>query len=183
MIVFMTHQVTHTTVCHQHFDTLKNFPYVTIEFLIVLLCLFKSTEQVELGSLLGVVVLPDFQGSLYQWTVFPVVEGKDKVAMIFCLREHLCHLLTMRALGQHSLVKPLTELERSACVNQLLQTSTPNGRVGCKEVVIPQIDVGTHQPTILISFFIKEPFKVGIGEDFVFQLIDAERTMADAATC
>ena len=35
---------------------------------------------------------------------------------------------------------------------------------------------------MLITFFVKKPFQVGIRENFIFQFIDAERAMAYAPT-
>ena len=78
----MTHDITHATVLHEYSDALEDFPNVAIELFPVVRCLLESTEEVELGALLWVVVLPYLQGLLNLRTVTPVVEGKDKVAMV-----------------------------------------------------------------------------------------------------
>ena len=82
MVVLMTHDITHTTVLHEHSDALEDFPNVAIELLPVICSLLESAEEVELGALLGILVLPYFQGLLNIWTVFPVVEGKNKVTVV-----------------------------------------------------------------------------------------------------
>lgn len=81
MIVLMMHDITHTTVLHEHPDALEDYSNVTIELFPIICRLLESAEEVELSALLGVVVLPYLQGLLNLWAVFPVVESKNIVAV------------------------------------------------------------------------------------------------------
>ena len=102
--------------------------------------------------------------------------------MIASMGKHFCHLLTIRALGQHSLVQSLTELERLFGINQLLQQRFPNGGRRCQEVVVPQIDIWANSTTSFISLIIQKPFEFRIREDSILFFIDAESAMAFAPT-
>jgi hypothetical protein len=50
----------------------------------------------------------------------------------------------------------------------LLKTRPPYLRIGSKKVVIPKIDIWAHLMAMLVSLFIKKPFKFGIWENSVF---------------
>ena len=63
-----------------------------------------------------------------------------------------------------------------------MQAWSPYSRVGCKEVLIPKIDVGADKTAMFISLVIKEPFKVRIRENPVLQLVNTEWAVADAAS-
>ena len=58
------HDITHTTVLHEHPDALEDYSNVTIELFPIICRLLESAEEVELSALLGVVVLPYLSQSL-----------------------------------------------------------------------------------------------------------------------
>ena len=60
LVIFMAHDVRKASVSHQHTDTHENLGNVQLEFLVFILRLMETTEQIELCFFLGAIMLSYF---------------------------------------------------------------------------------------------------------------------------